>query len=138
MRDIDLECLLACERLAIASYSLMDHGRYEEAAALFTVDGVWVRGGVPCEGREAILASLNLRPASDISRHVVTNVVVTRLSPAEAEATALFVPLRGRADGRGIVPLVAPGIVGDLAFRFRREEGEWLIAELRPRPLFQA
>ncbi|WP_231639183.1 nuclear transport factor 2 family protein [Sphingomonas profundi] len=134
----DLECTVACERLAIASYSLMDHGRYDAAVALFTKDGVWVRGGVPCAGRDAILASLNQRPEGDISRHIVTNVLVTRISDTEADATALFVPLRGRPDEQGIAPLSPAAMIGDLVFRFERVAGVWLIRELRPRPVFKA
>ena len=35
---VDIDAERACERLALAVYSLMDQGRYEETAALFTDD----------------------------------------------------------------------------------------------------
>lgn len=60
-----------CQRLAVACYSLMDQGRYEETAALFTDDAIWVRGGKPVAGRGAILNALQQRPATDLSRHIV-------------------------------------------------------------------
>lgn len=138
MAQTDMESIFACERLVIASYSLMDHGKYPETAALFATDGMWLRGGKPFTGREAILAALNERSPEDLSRHIVTNVVIARTGPDEAEATALFVPLRGQRDAEGIVPLTAPAMIGDLFYRFRREAGAWLISELRPRPLFKA
>lgn len=134
---IDQQAEHACERLAIASYSLMDQGRYEETAALFTEDATWVRGGKPVEGRSGILASLNQRPITDISRHLVTNVLVQLVSADEAEATACFVPLRGarREDGSVAMPPITN--VGDLSFRFRREADGWRISHLRPTMIFK-
>lgn len=138
MPNTDIECSVECERLVIASYSLMDHGKYPETVALFASDGVWVRGGKPFTGQDAILASLNERSPEDISRHLVTNVVVTQSGPDEAEATALFVPLRGRRNAEGAIPLSPPAMIGDLFYRFRRENDAWRISELRPSPLFKA
>lgn len=138
MAQTDIECIVACERLVNASYSWMDHGKYPETAALFAVEGLWLRGGKPFTGPDAILASLNERSSADTSRHVVTNIVITQTGADEAEGTALFVPLRGRHDAAGVVPLTPPAIIGDLFYRFRREDGEWRIAELRPQPLFKA
>jgi hypothetical protein len=128
---------LACQRLAVASYSLMDQGRYEETAALFTNDAVWVRGGKPVAGRAAILASLNQRPATDVSRHIVTNVLVELHSETEGSATACFIPLRGtrREDGTVATPPITN--VGDLSFKFRREADGWKIAHLQPTMIFK-
>ena len=134
---IQIDAELACQRLAIAAYSLMDQGLYDETAALFTEDAVWVRGGRPAAGRPAILASLNQRPAGDVSRHLVTNVLVRVQSDSEATATACFVPLRGarRDDGTVATPPVTN--VGDLVFRFRREADGWRIAHLQPTMIFK-
>jgi ketosteroid isomerase-like protein len=128
----------ACARLATACYTLMDLGRYDETAALFAEDATWVRGGNPTVGRAAIRAALDKRPADQISRHVVTNVVVTVLDDDNAEGAAYFMPLRGaRKDG---APAVMPAFdqLGDLAFRFRRGADGWRIAFLKPSPAFKA
>jgi ketosteroid isomerase-like protein len=127
----------ACQRLVIASYSLMDQGRYEETAALFTEDAVWVRGGKPVQGRDAILAALHQRPETDISRHIVTNILVAQTGEDEAEATACFMPLRGarREDGTVATPPVSN--IGDLAYRFRRGPDGWRIAHLLPTMVFK-
>jgi hypothetical protein len=134
---MDHEAEMACQRLVIASYSLMDQGRYEETAALFTQDAIWVRGGKPVSGRDAILASLNQRPDADLSRHLVTNILVDLMSDSEGTATACFVPLRGtkREDGSVATPSITN--IGDLAYRFRREANGWLIAHLQPRIIFK-
>lgn len=134
---MDHEADMACQRLVIASYSLMDQGRYEETAALFTDDAVWVRGGKPVAGRGAILDALNQRPTSDLSRHLITNVLVELTSDRDGTATACFVPLRGtkREDGSVATPPITN--VGDLAYRFRREAGGWRIAHLQPTMIFK-
>jgi len=135
MSHFAIECRTACERLAIACYSLMDHGRYEECAALFASDGTWVRGGKPFTGREAILAALGQRPPAMVSRHVVSNVMIDAESEDTARGTAIFIPLRGTRSGDEAMPLQLAS-VGDLHFRFRRKDGEWQISELRPAHLF--
>ena len=127
----------ACEKLAVAAYSLMDRGHYDETSALFTDDAVWVRGGKPVVGRVAILASLNQPPETDVSRHLVTNVMVSVSSDDEATGTATFIPLRGarREDGTVATPPLTN--VGDLAFRFRREADGWRISHLQPTMIFK-
>lgn len=126
-----------CQRLAVACYSLMDQGRYEETAALFTEDAVWVRGGKPVAGRGAILGALQQRPATDLSRHLVTNVLVELHSDTEGSGTACFVPLRGskRDDGTVAIPPITN--VGDLSFKFRKEVDGWKIAHLLPTMIFK-
>lgn len=134
---MDHNAEMACQRLVVASYSLMDQGRYEETANLFTEDAIWVRGGKPVAGRCAILDALNQRPAGDLSRHLVTNVLVELTSENEGTATACFVPLRGarRDDGSVATPPITN--VGDLAYRFRREANGWRIAHLQPTMIFK-
>lgn len=129
----DMECRLACERLVVGSYSLMDLGDYEECAALFAEDATWVRGGKPVTGRDAILAALNKRPEGAVTRHIVSNIFISQLAGEEASATAVFVPLRGPTDSPP-----AFDMVGDLSYRFSRKSGEWLITHLQPKPVFKA
>jgi len=134
---VDQHAEMACQRLVVAAYSLMDQGRYEETAALFTDDAVWVRGGKPVTGRVAILAALQQRPASDLSRHIITNILVTLSSDKEGTATATFMPLRGarREDGSVAMPPITN--VGDLAYRFYRSVEGWRIAHLQPTMIFK-
>ncbi|ODT68575.1 MAG: hypothetical protein ABS75_20125 [Pelagibacterium sp. SCN 63-23] len=133
---MDQQAEHACHRLVIAAYSLMDQGRYEESAALFTEDAVWVRGGKPVNGRDAILASLRQRPSGDLSRHLITNVLVD-IEGDEGRATACFVPLRGsrREDGTVVMPSITN--LGDLSYRFRKEADGWRITHLQPTMIFK-
>jgi ketosteroid isomerase-like protein len=132
------DAVKSCEWLAMAAYSLMDQGQYEATADLFTTDAVWVRGGVPVTGPEAILAALHKRPATDLSRHLVTNVLIQDVDGDTARGTAVFVPLRGAIRDDGTVALGGISAVGDLEFAFRREGGRWKISALTPRIIFKA
>lgn len=128
---------MACQRLVIGSYSLMDQGRYDEASALFTDDAIWVRGGRPVVGRASILNSLRQRPQSDISRHIITNIFVEGVSNHDAKATAYLIPFRGSKgeDGSAATPPI--NSIGDVFYQFRRHEGSWLIKYLRPDFVFR-
>ena len=128
----------ACARLMTGCYTLMDLGRYDAVARLFTDDGVWVRGGVPVEGRQAIRAALEKRPEGVASRHLISNIVVTIVGDGEAEAVGYFLPLRAQVDADGVGVLPPFTMVGDLEAQFRREDGAWRVTLLRPRPVFKA
>lgn len=134
----DSECQRACEWLAAASYSFMDQGRYDECAELFASDAVWIRGGKEVVGRSAIRGALGRRSTDQISRHLVTNIVVKEEGPTRAQASALFVPLRSPAVTNGVAKLAYPEMVGDLSFAFRKIDGVWLISRLHPKPVLVA
>ncbi len=128
----------ACNRLANACYTLMDLGDYDGTAALFAEDATWVRGGKPTVGRVAIREALDKRPPDQISRHLVTNVVIRVVDDSNAEGTAYFMPLRGTVKADGPAAMPATDMVGDLAFRFSHEADGWRIAYLKPSPVFKA
>jgi hypothetical protein len=123
-----------CERLLMACYSLMDRGHYDASAELFSEDATWVRGEGPVHTRKGILASLRRRPPQRLSRHFITNVVVTPLGNY-AEATAYMIALHGVRTADGPSPLPVPVAVCDLVVRFRRSE-EWEITYLEPVQIF--
>ncbi len=124
-----------CERLAISCYSLMDRSRYEDSAALFAEDGVWMRGD-PAKSPAGILASLMKRPAERLTRHLISNIVVTLTGPDEAEAIGNFVALHGTRVTQGAAKLPQPLMVGDLTYRFRRGADGWRIIYLETTPVF--
>ena len=55
-----------------------------------------------------------------------------------AEGAAYFMPLRGAKKDGGPAAMPVFDQLGDLAFRFRRDGNRWLIAFLRPSPVFKA
>jgi hypothetical protein len=66
----------ACERLILHLAHLTDHGPHAEIAQLFTADGEFDRDGTVLHGREALRAFYAKRPASLLTRHVVSNITV--------------------------------------------------------------
>ncbi len=136
MKDATSDARHACEWLAAAVYSLMDQGLYEECAALFADDGIWVRGE-EVKGPAAIVEALSRRPAEQITRHLVTNVLVRVTSDTEATGTAVFFPFRGPRRADGTAPSPAAVSCGDLIFKFKRGPGGWKIAFLNPQFVFK-
>ncbi|MFB6779324.1 nuclear transport factor 2 family protein [Streptomyces sp. NPDC056352] len=128
-----LELLLAeraCGRLVIEFVRRLDLGEPGTVAELFTPDGTWEWpvGGRRVEGREALRAYFDGRPADRLSRRMCTNILVTVDSATSASSTTYFATYRvdGRGDGLPLPRL--PANVGHYEDTFRKVDGVWLIA----------
>jgi ketosteroid isomerase-like protein len=87
----------ACERLIIDYAALNDAGDWAAVAALYVADGRMSRPTAPddfVEGRDAILAAFNARPAR-ASRHICANIRVTVSSAGTATATSQILLFTG-------------------------------------------
>jgi hypothetical protein len=76
IQSIELACSKLCNQFALFN----DAGNHEDLAALFTVDGRYARPTDPdnfVSGRAAILAAFKARPKDNVTRHLITNIVVT-------------------------------------------------------------
>ena len=97
----ELEGLLAeraCTRLVLQAAAHVDRGEPAALAALFTPDAVLERPGGAClQGRAAIQAAYEQRPAERITRHLVSNTLVDLLSPTEARAESQVLLWTGSA-----------------------------------------
>ncbi|MEU3041640.1 MULTISPECIES: nuclear transport factor 2 family protein [Streptomyces] len=120
----------ACERLIVEFGRRLDLGEPGEAAELFTEDGVWewAAGERRIEGRAALRAYFDGRPADRLSRRVASNILVTVASPALARATSYFQTYRVDGHTAGPVPARPPVQVGHYEDTFRRADGRWLLA----------
>ena len=99
-----VQTLLAEREIAALIYDfnfLLDHGRYEELAALFTADGEFDRLGELLRGRDAILACYRERHPY-LTRHLTANLRFIRLNESEAEATMYVVDFIGRPLTEGL------------------------------------
>ncbi|MDA7416293.1 nuclear transport factor 2 family protein [Xenophilus arseniciresistens] len=106
---------LACRELIETSVQHVDDGNASAFAALFAPDAVLVRpNGSLLEGRAAIEAAYAQRPATRLTRHLVSNVVVTLTDDTHAHARSYVLlwssdlteadPVYGRrADARQLV-----------------------------------
>ena len=119
---------LAIEQLVVEYAYLLDHGRANELAALFTSDGVLETLGERAHGRPAIAAFYAKRAAdSRTTRHITTNLRLVFEAPDRASGTRLILYFRGDGDGPPFP--ASPGSVGEYSETFRREaDGRWRFA----------
>ena len=96
-----------CERLLYQLAHLTDHGPHAEIAQLFTEDGDFDRDGTVVVGRQALRDLYSQRPASLMTRHMVSNIMVTVVSAEEASSQAYATVYRFRStNGAKPVPPV--------------------------------
>ena len=77
----------ACRDLVIRGAALIDACDYEAFAALFLDDGELVRpGAASVRGRAAIVTAYRARPPDRMTRHLISNSLVTLTGPNEARA----------------------------------------------------
>ena len=122
----------ACRDLVLEAAARTDAQEHEAFAALFTPDGVLVRPGAePLVGRAAIVASYRTRPATRITRHLVTNSMVDVHGDGRAHVRSTVLLWSGSTEttverfGRLADPVEALGAFDDVMVR--TEEG-WRIA----------
>lgn len=98
-----------CTRLVTRFYGLLDEKRYDEMAALFAEDGVWVRLGRELVGPAAIVAAMAERE-DWLTAHVVTNIriAVTDADSAETTQYVTLYRLEGVDAADGPAPVVPP------------------------------
>lgn len=124
MTDLDrLFAERAIERMIVDYAAANDAGDWERVAAMYVEAGRMNRPTAPdefVEGREAILAAFNARPART-SRHVVANI---RVDVAGDEATATSQILLFTAAGQ-------PPLVGTYEDQLVRTPQGWRFAERR-------
>lgn len=119
---------LECKRL-VASYAfLADHRRYDEQAALFTEDGVYRNPMTKAEGKAAVRAYLDTRPAGIATRHICGQTFFETLDADQATAVTYVTVFLGEGSDEG--PNEIPNLPSMVEFRnlFRRDADGWRIA----------
>lgn len=107
----------------------IDSGKYQELALLFTEDGIFDRVGQVLNGRAAILQAMHNRHTF-LTRHMVSNILFTRIDAQEARATmyvANFVGHGGKTELPVGFALPQPAIL-EFDDTYRRTTGGWRIA----------
>lgn len=96
----DVFAKFACREVVEQSVQHLDGGDLDAFCALFSSDAILVRpGGGAIHGREEIRSAYAARPAGRVTRHLVTNVVVTLQGSGQARARSYVLLWSGRADG---------------------------------------
>lgn len=129
---------VAIEQLTVEYGYLLDHGRADELAALFTPDGVFENPNqkMRAVGREAIAAFYARRAAEPrTTRHVSTNLRIIFETPDRATGTRLITYYRG--DGVEPPFPAKPGSVGEYSEIYERDaDGRWRFAFRRQAIIF--
>ena len=118
----------ACVRLIHQFAAANDAANWEDVVSLFVEDGVFVRPttpDTPLVGRDAILQAFQARPPR-LTRHVVSNIMVTVENAGEARAQSLIQLYVEGEEGRAKPPLV-----GEFHDRFVLTAGDWRFRERR-------
>jgi ketosteroid isomerase-like protein len=125
-----------CQRTLYRFARALDAGDFEAVAATMAEDGVWFRQGERLEGRAAVVAALNKRGPSVLTRHLITNIVIDEAGADRAISHCTVLVFRDESGTPQPVALVSPRTVSDYEDRFVRREGRWQIAERRSTSVF--
>lgn len=124
-------------RMLVRYAQLNDAHQWDDLAAMFTLDGRYIRPSAPDDvivGRNAILNELKSRPPA-ATRHIVSNVLVEVEHPAHLTAQSTVLLFRGEpaAPGSGELPKMQAGcpLVGTFQDVIVMEPKGYFFAERR-------
>ena len=118
----------ACERLVYGYARAADFGDSAAAAGFFAADGVLeMPGGKRFAGRDAIRGRLEQQPADQVSRHVITNVLIETAGEGRARGFCYLTLYRGTRT-EGPMPAGVPFVVGHYEDEFVRTDEGWRFA----------
>ena len=123
-----------CAKLVIAFCNLNDARDYDALANLFTEDGVFARPtdpANPIKGRATIRERFNAKPKELLTRHVVSNVIVTAETREAARGVSYLMLYTGQEPEAAKLPVPAApqALIGSFKSRFVRTTSGWRIAE---------
>lgn len=119
----ELAALAACEELVVAYTHLIDGGEASKAVELFTEDGAFVSRNLNMHGRDELITGFSDRERQNIAtRHVMSNLRITRTGPDTAEGTVYLTMYYG-ASG------TVPSAVAEYRDTFRRTDAGWRFAD---------
>lgn len=123
----------ACTRLVHSYAHYADFGESRNAAALFTPEGVLeMPEGRHFAGREAIRKRLEEQPASQVSRHLISNLLIDPVDADRARGFCYFTLYRGtRDDADGHLASQVPFVVGHYDDEFAHTADGWRFAARR-------
>jgi hypothetical protein len=129
-----------CRDLVAAVAQLGDRRDAAGAAALFAEDATWVRGGRPYQGRAGVFESYARLPATQVTRHMSANCVVTVRDGDHADAVTYYVAYHhdpGVDEPAFPLPFDPPFSLGEWHDQFVRTPEGWRIARRETRRLFE-
>ncbi len=138
-RDEERAIEWECQRILTCFCLYSDTRQYDKLMNLFTPDGVWFRLGEELRGHEKLRKALEARPLEALSRHIISNVLVTVIDEDHAESVSYKSIYRHEA-GETLdkpVPLNGPKWVSVYTDKFARTDDGWRITEKEGTTLFE-
>jgi hypothetical protein len=129
-----------CHDLVVTLTHFSDHGETAKAVDLFTPDGTWIRGGKPYVGREEMLASFKRASATQVIRHVTSNIRIMVKDERSAEGVTYYIAFNqdpGEPAPKFPLPFAPPFSMGEWHDKFVRTGTGWRIAHREVKRLFQ-
>ncbi len=126
----------ACTDLIMRFAERSDARDADALAAMFTEDGVFARPTLPDKpyvGRAVILEGFRARPATLLTRHIVTNVIVTPVSADQATAESYILLYTAQQPEGAALPVPAnpKQLIGNFRDTIVRDGGAWKFKERR-------
>lgn len=125
--DVERTCLRIVHALAFHT----DRGEYDLALALFTDDAVMERDGEKFVGIAALRTAYASRPTNRLTRHVISNTLVTSRGHDSAAATSYVTVYRLPLPPTKQAPpyfAAGPDVLGEHHDTFRRTEAGWRLS----------
>lgn len=123
-----------CSKLVTLFCNFNDARDYQSLADLFTEDGVFARPtdpGNPIKGRATIRERFNAKPKELLTRHLVSNVIVTAETREAARGLSYLMLYTGQEPEAAKLPVPAApqALIGSFKSCFARTASGWRIAE---------
>lgn len=129
----------AATRTLTTFYLCLDESRFDDLVALFAPDGVWHRLGEALEGRAAIMAAMQERSKTLVTRHAMSNPLGVASAEGRMELASYLTVYAHDSGEAAPLPLSIESprrfFVGRT--RFVQDGSAWLIAEHRLTPVFE-
>lgn len=129
-----------CERATISFMAHFDAREFREMEQYFAPDGVWLRPEGAINGIDELRTRMTERPASAVSRHVITNLRTTVTGPQSAVVNSYITGYRHDFSGdvHFPVPLQGPRTLARCRDEMVLVEGRWKIAHRKSNIEFKA
>ena len=131
--------IVECQQLALAFARHVDFREIDRLLEIFTEDAVLLVRGEEHRGHAAIRATMERRSPVLTTRHQCMAPMIDVIDGSSASGVTYFANYRheGEREGKGLLPLTGPEIVGEFLDTFVKTPSGWKIARRQARGVFR-